>query len=164
MESEIWKTISDYPNYEISDLGRVRRIGAENCLAPCVDCAGYLQVKLCKDGFAKTIRIHRLVALAFIANPENKPSVDHKNRNRNDNRAVNLQWATISENTANQATRAKSGFRGVRKQGNGFMSKITINNKTIYLGLYKTPEEAALMYDAAAIDAFGEFATLNFPE
>ena len=164
MESEIWKTISDYPNFEVSDSGRVRRIGAEKCLAPIANSNGYLLVHLYKVGGPKIIRIHRLVALAFVANPDNKMFVDHINRVKTDNRVSNLRWATASENRVNSSTKSKSGYRGVSKHRNRFRSEIRINNKLIHLGLYDTPEEAAIIYDAAAIDAFGEFATLNFPE
>ncbi|QXE92428.1 NUMOD4 motif-containing HNH endonuclease [Geomonas subterranea] len=60
--------------------------------------AGYLRVVLCKDGQTKLWYIHRLVALAFIPNPENKPMVNHKNGNKRDNRLENLEWVTSMEN------------------------------------------------------------------
>lgn len=60
--------------------------------------AGYLRVVLTKDGRSKLWYIHRLVALAYIPNPENKPMVNHKNGNKMDNRLVNLEWVTCMEN------------------------------------------------------------------
>jgi hypothetical protein len=60
--------------------------------------AGYLRVVLCKEGNSKLWYIHRLVALAYIPNPENKKMVNHKNGNKRDNRAENLEWVTRAEN------------------------------------------------------------------
>jgi hypothetical protein len=60
--------------------------------------AGYLRVVLTKDGSSKLWYIHRLVALAYIPNPENKKMVNHKNGNKRDNRLVNLEWVTCMEN------------------------------------------------------------------
>ena len=62
---------------------------------------GYQVVKLCKNGKRYKFRVHRLVAEAFIPNPENKPCVDHINTIRNDNRVENLRWVTYKENLDN---------------------------------------------------------------
>ena len=59
---------------------------------------GYAQVKLCKDGICKNFRVHKLVALAFIDNPENKPEIDHKDMNVTNNTVENLRWCSSYEN------------------------------------------------------------------
>lgn len=93
--------------------------------------------------------------------------MDHINRNRLDNRRCNLRYATASQNAANTKMRSSntSGFRGVwwNKNENVWQAEIGIGGRRQRLGVYATPQEAAAAYDAAAIKAFGEFASLNFP-
>lgn len=103
---EIWKTIEDYPNYMVSNMGRVKAINwnrenKEKEIKPYTTYKGYLRLRLCKNGKSKQFQIHRLVAQAFIPNPENKPYIDHINTDRTDNRAENLRWVTNKENCNN---------------------------------------------------------------
>lgn len=93
---ETFIKITNYPNYSISDLGNVRNDKTGRILKFYVKPSGYKQVQLGR----KTIPqyIHRLVAQAFIPNIDNKPQVNHKNGNKGDNRAINLEWVTASEN------------------------------------------------------------------
>lgn len=95
---EIFKLISDYPNYEVSNLGNVRNRKTGRVLRPGRQKDGYLLVGLCKDGKEKKFLVHRLVATAFISNPDNKLQVNHINGNKTDNRVENLEWNTDSEN------------------------------------------------------------------
>ena len=92
---ERWKIISEHPGYEVSTMARVRNRKTGKLLTPYDDGSGYLRVKL--DGM--NCRLHILVAVAFIPNPENKPVVNHKRGRKHDCRASQLEWATISENT-----------------------------------------------------------------
>lgn len=107
---EIWKSIENYPNYMVSNMGRVKRIEGydsaghyrkEKFLSLKTTKDGYYKCTLCKDGKLKYFRVHRLVAKHFIPNPENKPYVDHINTNRTDNRVENLRWCTQQENHNN---------------------------------------------------------------
>lgn len=103
---EIWKTIEDYPNYMISNMGNVKAIkwhrgNKEKEIKLYTTYKGYLRVRLSKNGKAKQFQIHRLVAQAFIPNPENKPYIDHINTDRTDNRVENLRWVTNKENCNN---------------------------------------------------------------
>lgn len=95
---EHWKLIEDYPNYEVSDMGRVRNTKTGRVLRPGRDKCGYRYVLLCKEGKSKIFRVHRLVANAFILNLENKPYINHINGDKTDNRLDNLEWCTQSEN------------------------------------------------------------------
>lgn len=108
---EIWKDIIGYQElYQISNLGRVKSLPRykkngkfshwtkEKILAQGINDSGYYQVMLHKNGSHKTKTIHRLVAQAFIPNPDNKPWINHKNSVRIDNDVDNLEWCTPSEN------------------------------------------------------------------
>ena len=111
--NEIWKSIKGYEGlYEISSLGRVKNLnykgsGKEKILKNTECSNGYLRVGLIKNGKTKMFRVHRLVAEAFIPNPEGKPCIDHINTIRNDNRIENLRWVTYEENNNNQLTKKK---------------------------------------------------------
>lgn len=96
---EIWKTIEDYPNYMISNMGRIKSVwfGKERLLR-LIMVKGYLMVNLCKNGKGKKFQIHRLVAQAFIPNPDNLPQVNHKDENPKNNCVENLEWCNAKYN------------------------------------------------------------------
>lgn len=102
MTSERWKTIDECPDYEISTLGRVRSNkplnGKGYMIKPHQYSNGYWFVGLYEGRKRKARMLHRLVATAFIPNPENKPEVNHINNDPNDNRLENLEWVTTFEN------------------------------------------------------------------
>lgn len=94
---ENWKKINDYPNYEISNLGNVKNAKGK-ILKHRINKGGYLDINLYKDGKSKSYLIHRLVAEAFIDNPNNLPQVNHKDENRQNNSVENLEWCDSKYN------------------------------------------------------------------
>ncbi len=101
---ENWKKIQGFEDYSVSDMGRVRRdkdfgnTFAGRILKPLKDGNGYHHVRLMQNNVGKKIRIHRLVAIAFIPNLENKKNVNHIDGNKTNNLLPNLEWASDSEN------------------------------------------------------------------
>ena len=102
---EIWKPIQ-YDGYEISNFGRVKSYKYDKVngklMKPYLDTKGYLQIDLSLDGRKRNNRvhlaIHRLVAQAFISNPNNLPQVNHKDEDKTNNCADNLEWCTNKYN------------------------------------------------------------------
>ncbi len=99
---EQWKQIVDFPNYEVSNMGNIRNRKTKRVLKPFLNYFGYLMIGLSIKGKTYSKLIHRLVAKAFISNPDNKPTVDHINQNKWDNRAENLRWQTQKEQLNNK--------------------------------------------------------------
>jgi hypothetical protein len=94
---EIWKKIEGYENYSVSTYGRVRNKRGKE-LSP-ININGYNYVSLVNGNIYKKCRIHRLVAQAFIPNPNNYPVVNHKDEDKSNNHIDNLEWCTIEYNT-----------------------------------------------------------------
>lgn len=136
---EIYRTVPGYEGkYEVSNLGNVRsldRVDARGwrikgrVLSPCVDKKGYRRVCL-HDGQPQSYKVYRLVAIAFIPNPDNKKEVDHIDAVRHNDRADNLRWVTRQENNNNPITRANNSNAGRgRVFSNGHRRKIGEANR-----------------------------------
>lgn len=134
---EEWRCVKDFPHYLVSSLGRVKSLPgdskgvvkyriAEKILKTIINNHGYKWVNLYNGTKRKSCYVHRLVAEAFIPNPENKPNIDHINTDTLDNRVENLRWVTQKENLHNpiSATRRIEAVRIVC-QTEEFRSKMS---------------------------------------
>lgn len=115
---EEWKNVIGYEGlYEVSNIGNVRNVRRNTLLKLSKDHYGYIQVGLSKNGISIVFKVHRLVAQAFIPNPDNLPQVNHKDEDRTNNNVTNLERCTAkynsnyghrTENIVN--TRVKNGY------------------------------------------------------
>ena len=100
----MWKIIDKYPKYEISDHGDVRIIKNKKMLIKNIDHRGYYKVTLVNEDGRKTLFVHRLVAMAFIPNPNNLTQINHIDENKQNNHVSNLEWCDLVYN-CNYGTR-----------------------------------------------------------
>lgn len=154
---EIWKDVAGYEGrYKVSNKGRVKSLISGKILKNQSDKYGYQYVKLSngKRGSYKHMSIHRLVALAFIPNPENKPEVNHKDGNKRNNYVDNLEWVTPKENV-------EHAYRNNLRNNDTLIANGMKNAKEIYqidkdgniLNVWKSAKEASrvLGFDQTAI-------------
>lgn len=165
-----WKSVCGFDGrYIISNRGdvfsRPSRLHDGKILKPNKDEAGYPKLTLCKDGKRKDANVHRLVALHFVDNPEDKDIVDHKNNNKEDNRSKNLRWVDASQNAANMKTRETKGskYKGVcwHSRDKNYHARIKKDGDLHHIGCYQDEEEAAAAYNEKAKEIFGSHAKLN---
>ena len=134
---EIWKDIEGYEGlYQVSNMGRVKSVermkwsgkcyykAPERILKPRKNGGGYLVVMLSKNGKVKTCRVHRLVATAFIPNPNNLPQINHIDENKGNNHMENLEWcdSKYNNNYGTHNKRVSEKLRG-RKQSKESVEK-----------------------------------------
>lgn len=127
MKNEIFKKVTVCENYSVSNYGRVRNDKKGTFLSP-RNLKGYQRVSLWYNGKAHDHRIHRLVAQAFLPNPDNKAEVNHINGIRNDNRVSNLEWCTGKENSEH---RAKTLFQGDTFKGQNNENSVLTNEDVL---------------------------------
>lgn len=148
--AEIWKDLNGYEGlYQISDLGNVKSIYCSNHRILKQSLKGkYLSVCLFKNNERKTIRVHQLVAIAFL---NHKPNgfefvVDHIDKNRQNNKLDNIRIVTQRENTSNPNVKKTSQYTGVYRKGKKWASSIYLNGKTKHLGYFFTEIDASNAY------------------
>jgi len=140
-----WKVIEGFDGkYEVSNYGEIKsKYGKGKILKSGLDTGGYYSLILSKNGKTKRHLVHRLVAQAFIPNPENKKVVDHINRIKHDNRVENLRWASQFENQHNTGMQKNNttGYKNIFKTKWGYDVQIN-RNKLRYRKHCKSEEEA----------------------
>lgn len=157
---EVYRQVEDYDNYEISNIGNIRnsitgKILKQKCRK------GYKAIDLWKQNTMKTFGVHRLVAIAFLDNPNNKPVVDHIDGDKLNNNVENLRWATLSENKMNSNIYSNntSGCKGVYfcNSHKRWVARIGVNKKCIHLGYYKKYQDAIKARKEHANRLYGAF-------
>lgn len=148
-EKELWKTIKNYPNYEISNLGKIKSksrlvkrknnrnyIIQEKILKQYLT-KGYYRVSLFANGKIVHKLVHRLMAEVFIPNPNNLPEINHKNEIKTDNRVENLEWCSSKYN-CNYGTRNKR----INEKNKKTINQYDLNGN--YIKTWESAKEASL--------------------
>lgn len=155
MINEFWKDVKNYEGfYQVSNLGHVRNKSLK-ILKDRIDKDGYIRAMLSKPGHKPVnFFVHRIVAINFIENINNLPQVNHINSNKKDNRAENLEWVSVRENTSHRNYSRKgmmSQYTGVMWSlaCNKWTAQILINKKRVHLGVFQFEEDAAKAYSKA---------------
>ncbi len=160
MEEE-FRTCIENDNYSVSNFGRLRNNKTNKMLKGSTGSRGYVDVIFVMERKRIHKKIHRLVAMAFIPNPEDKKEVDHIDNNKENNNVYNLRWSTRQENGRNTvlAQNNTTGTKGVvyMKDTKRWQAQIKHNGKNIFLGRFKTIEEAIYARKKKANELFGEF-------
>lgn len=150
---EIWKSIKGYEGvYDISSLGRVRSFYGTTpprILKPGIG-GQYPYVILCRYNKQINFMVHRLVTIAFIENPENKPEVNHKDGNKLNNKSSNLEWVTKSENARHAMRMGLRSYVG-EKNGKSKLTDITVRNIHRLIARGMTQREIAELYDVSTV-------------
>lgn len=139
--NEVWKKIDGYTRYEVSNTGRIRNIHNKTIKATRRTKTGYLITDLKENGEKQTKYVHRLVAIAFIDNPDNLPCVNHKDEDKSNNCVDNLEWCTVAYNNKYGTKEYKQKETMTEKYGKKVAQIDLKTNKVI--AVYRSLVEAA---------------------
>jgi hypothetical protein len=116
--------------YMINKEGDIWSNKLKNCKVPSVSWDGYAHISLSKNNIRKTFKLHRLLGIHFLDNPNNFKQIDHIDRNRLNNNLNNLRWSNQSDNMMNitKQKNNKSGFKNISSQDNGWIIRIKLPN------------------------------------
>jgi len=147
--------IQDFENYSINILGNVRNDITNRILKQSIS-SGYYRITLPKNNKNYSIRIHRLLGIHFLPNPDNKLYIDHIDNNKLNNSIDNLRWCNHQDNMRNKfkQNNCSSIYKGVHycKINKKWISKITINKKNILFGQFNNEKDAGRAYNNYIIE------------
>lgn len=148
---EVWRAVQEFPQYEVSTLGRIRNIKTRKERKPDMNSCGYGRLRLQVKGGNVRKFIHRCVAEAFLDRPEGKSVVDHIDGNRSNNALTNLRWTTQSENLLNGKVRKSSLPKNIIRYGRGYRWRVRVSGQVHRSAeTYPTPEDAYAAFVPAA--------------
>lgn len=164
---EIWRDIEGYDGYQVSNQGNVRGVDRLSISGKRVrgvirkqilNKNGYLYVNLRANNKPKNLAVHRLVASAFVENPNGCNTVNHINENKTDNRACNLEWMTLQDNLrygthTERATKNKPDMTGQKHFNYGKRGSESHTHKGPVIGISKTDQNTTVKFDTAATAA-----------
>jgi hypothetical protein len=145
MKTSVFCVIQDFPDYGVNENGVIMSFKTEKVIKPINHSAGYLAVCLYNNKIPKRFLVHRIVAKAFLPNPNNKLEVNHKNGDKKDNRLDNLEWVTSSENRKHAY---KSGLQPINysNKGKKFSEEVRQNMKKAAIGRIPTGHSREMAY------------------
>lgn len=161
---ERWTNVEadGYQIYQVSSFGRVKDTETDTMIKQWKNTNGYYSVTLSSNGKMKSFLVHRLVACAFLCNPNHKKCVDHIDHNKENNKITNLRFATHQENCRNQrvAKDNSSTAKGVTfdKRKQKWRADVYLNGKTKFLGYFTCFEDAKAARQLKATELYKEFA------
>lgn len=164
---EIWKDIKGFENlYQVSNLGRIKSLGNKSnhkrdiIMKQTLNYKGYLQLCLRKDNKSYHFVVHRLVAGAFIPNPDNLPQVNHISGIKTDNSVSNLEWCNNSYNQlhANKMGLNKNRIKRVKEVCNKSVAQLTLNGIEVnrFISLREASNKTGCSYKAMSLCALGK--------
>lgn len=142
---EVWKDVVGFDRYQVSNEGRVRSLkGRIKILKQSNHHQGYKHLNICQDGKQHKIKVHRLIAKAFLPNPTNLEQVNHKDGNKANNNVSNLEWCSRTDNNNHYWIELSCRRRGVHwhKKAQRWASSMMVNGKSKHLGYFDDKEEA----------------------
>lgn len=151
---ESYKSV--FGKYEVSNNGNVRNSKTGRVLSQQTDKCGYRVVCLCENNKRHMIKVHRLVAQAFIPNDDNKPQIDHIDGNKENNVSTNLRWATPKENINNPITRPRH-LAKIKPPVQKRIAVVCVDTNKVYGGLREAERDTNVPHSSIAACCKGKW-------
>lgn len=167
---EIWKDVVEFEGlYQVSNYGRIKSLSNRSnhkeqiIMKQNINNKGYMQLTLCKNRKQITKKVHRIVAEAFIPNPNNLPQVNHKDGNKQNNNVDNLEWCTNSYNQlhANKMGLNKHRIERTKEVCNKPVAQLTLDGVEVnrFISLREASNKTGCSYKAMSLCALGKSKT-----